>query len=58
MALIAMPSRSFHDVQWFVGARVQQLPPHHDFKELTDNVERLADYLMDRSLGSFVSEGY
>jgi hypothetical protein len=41
-----------------LGREYKKLPPHHDFKELTDNVERLADYLMDRSLGSFVSEGY
>jgi hypothetical protein len=40
------------------GRAYKKLPPHHNFKELADNIERLADYLMDRSLGSFAREGY
>lgn len=31
-------------------AAYKKLPPHHNFKELADNVERLADYLLDRSV--------
>ena len=41
-----------------LGRAYKRLPPHHDFKELADNLERVADYLIDRSLGSFSSEGY
>jgi hypothetical protein len=41
-----------------IGRAHRNLPPHHNFKELADNMERLADYLMDRSLGNFVAEGY
>jgi hypothetical protein len=36
----------------------RRLPPHHNFVELADNIEKLADYLWDRSLGSFAREGY
>jgi len=41
-----------------LGRAYKRLAPHHNFKELADNIERLADYLMDRSLGSFANEGY
>ena len=41
-----------------LGRAYKRLPPHHNFAELADNVERLANHLMDRSLGSFAREGY
>ncbi len=41
-----------------LGRAYNRLPPHHSFSELADNMERLANYLMDRSVGSFASEGY
>ncbi len=41
-----------------LGRAYNRLPPHHSFSELADNVERLADYLIDRSLGSFANERY
>jgi hypothetical protein len=44
---------------WFgLGRAYRKLPPHHDFTELANNIETLANYLMDRSLGSFALEGY
>jgi hypothetical protein len=40
-------------------ARVyKKLPPNKDFGELANNIETLADYLLDRSSGSFAREGY
>jgi hypothetical protein len=41
-----------------LGRAYKKLPQHHNFKELAENVERVADYLIIRSLGSFASEGY
>jgi hypothetical protein len=41
-----------------IGRAYRKLPPHHDFAQLADNVEQRANYLMDRSLGSFAREGY
>jgi hypothetical protein len=41
-----------------LGRVYNRLPPHHNFKELADNIERLAGYLLDRSLGRFTNEGY
>lgn len=41
-----------------IGREFRKLPPHRDFAELADNIERIADYLMDRSLGSFIGEGH
>lgn len=41
-----------------IGRAYKKLPPHHNFAELADNIERLADELMNRSLSSFTSEGY
>lgn len=41
-----------------IGRAYKKLPPHHNFVELADNIERLADELMNRSLDSFRSEGY
>jgi hypothetical protein len=41
-----------------LGRAYRKLPPHNNFKELADNVERLADYLIVRSLGSFATAGY
>ncbi|HEY1944605.1 MAG TPA: hypothetical protein VGH40_21025 [Roseiarcus sp.] len=41
-----------------LGRKYKGLPPHHNFEELANNIEQLADYLVDRSLGSFASEGY
>jgi hypothetical protein len=40
------------------GRAYRRLPPHHNFGELASNIERLADQLMNRSLGGFASEGY
>ena len=39
-----------------LGRAYRQLPQHHNFAELADNIERVAGYLMDRSLGSFARE--
>ena len=39
-----------------LGRAYKRLPPHHNFKELADNIDQLAGYLMDRSLGSFANE--
>jgi hypothetical protein len=41
-----------------IGRSQKNLPPHKDFAELADNIERLANDLLDRSLGSFAGEGY
>lgn len=41
-----------------LGRAYKKLPPHKNFVELAHNIERLANYLMDRSLGSFAHEGY
>jgi hypothetical protein len=41
-----------------IGRAYKKLPPHHNFAELADNIEQLANDLMDRSLGSFAREGY
>jgi hypothetical protein len=41
-----------------IGRAYQKLPPHHNFKELADNVERLADYLMDSGLSNISGEGH
>jgi hypothetical protein len=41
-----------------LGRAYKKLPLHRDFTELAANVEQLADYLMDRSLGGFANEGY
>ncbi|MGE5535420.1 MAG: hypothetical protein ACM3W7_07885 [Acidobacteriota bacterium] len=41
-----------------LGRRYRQLPEHHNFVELANNIEQIADYLMDRALGNFASEGY
>ena len=41
-----------------LGRAYRKLPSHHDFNELANNVEQIASYLMNRSLGSFASEGY
>jgi hypothetical protein len=41
-----------------IGRAYKKLPPHHNFAELGDNIEKLANELMDRSLGSFAREGY
>jgi hypothetical protein len=41
-----------------LGRKYKKLPPHRNFTELAANIERIADYLMDRSLGSFGNEGY
>jgi hypothetical protein len=44
---------------FFGFARIyKKLPPHHSFAELAGNMEKLADDLIDRSLGSFVGEGH
>jgi hypothetical protein len=36
-----------------IGKAYKKLPPHHNFAELADNIERLADELLNRSPGSF-----
>jgi len=36
-----------------IGRSYRKLPPHHNFAQLADNVEQLANYLMGRSLGKF-----
>lgn len=41
-----------------VGRAYKKLPPHHDFAELANNIEQLANALMNQSLGSFAREGY
>jgi hypothetical protein len=41
-----------------IGRAYKKLPPHHNFTELADNIERLANNLIDHSLGSFANEGY
>jgi hypothetical protein len=41
-----------------ISRTYKKLPPHHNFAELADNIEQLANDLMDRSLGSFAREGY
>ena len=41
-----------------IGRAYKKLPPHHNYAELADNIEQLANELMNRSLGSFGLEGY
>lgn len=41
-----------------IGRAYKKLPPHHNFAKLANNIEQLANELMDRSLGSFAREGY
>ena len=41
-----------------IGRAYKKLPPHHNFTELANNIEQLANALMDQSLGSFAREGY
>jgi hypothetical protein len=41
-----------------IGKAYKKLPPHKNFKELSDNIEKLANNLIDQSLGSFGNEGY
>jgi len=36
----------------------KKLPSHHNYVELAANMEKLANYLLDSSLGSFANEGY
>jgi hypothetical protein len=39
-----------------IGRAYKKLPPHHKFTKLAD-IERFAEYLKDRNLGSFAREG-
>jgi hypothetical protein len=41
-----------------IGRAYKKLPQHHNFTELADNIEHLANELMNRSLGSFARHGY
>jgi len=41
-----------------IGRAYKKLPPHHNFAELADNIEQLANALKNGSLGSFAREGY
>lgn len=41
-----------------LGRAYKKLPPHDNFAQLAANIERIADYLLDRSLGNFRNEGY
>jgi hypothetical protein len=41
-----------------IGRAYKKLPPHHNFTELAKNIEKLADYLLDRGAGSFGSQGH
>jgi hypothetical protein len=41
-----------------IARAYKKLPPHKNFGQLANNIETLADYLLDRSLGSFAREGY
>jgi hypothetical protein len=41
-----------------IGRAYKKLPPHHNYVELASNIEKLANHLLDSSLGSFSSEGY
>ena len=36
----------------------KKLPQHHNFTELANNIEQLANALVDQSLGSFAREGH
>jgi hypothetical protein len=35
-----------------LGRAYRRLPPHNNYVELAANMERLADYLIDKSVGS------
>ena len=39
-----------------IGRAYRKLPPHHNFAELADNIEKFAHHLKDRCLGSFGNE--
>jgi hypothetical protein len=41
-----------------IGRSYKKLPPHHNFTELVNNIEQLANDLMNQSFGSFANEGY
>ena len=41
-----------------IARAYKKLPPHKDFVQLANNIETLADYLLDRSSGSLAREGY
>jgi|SRR4026208_2107643 len=41
-----------------IARAYKKLPPHKDFGQLANNIETLANYLLDRSSGSFAREGY
>jgi hypothetical protein len=41
-----------------IGRAYRRLPPHQNFQDLADNVEQISNYLLNRSLGSFATEGY
>jgi len=47
----------FSNLSW-LGRTYRKLPPHRNLNELATNIERLADALLDKSLGSFAGEGY
>lgn len=40
-----------------VGSAYKKLPAHHNFAELANNIQQLANALMHQSLGSFAREG-
>jgi hypothetical protein len=41
-----------------IARAYKRLPPHKDFNQLANNIETLADYLLNRSSGSLAREGY
>jgi hypothetical protein len=41
-----------------IGRAYRRLPPHQNFQDLADNLEQISNYLLDRCLGSFATEGY
>jgi hypothetical protein len=42
-----------------LGRAYRKLPPHRNFIELADNIETLANHLLDRAIGSnFGGESY
>ena len=41
-----------------IARAYKKLPPHKDFGQLANNIETLADYLLDRTSGSLAREGY
>jgi hypothetical protein len=42
-----------------LGRAYRKLPPHHNFTELSDNIDAFANHLLDRAVGkNFGGESY